>query len=388
MDLIPQIRDEQAALAAIRQDIHAHPEIGFQETRTAALVADCLRRWGVDQVETGIGKTGVVGVIEGRGPGRTVGLRADMDALPMEEDTGLPFTSRNPGAFHGCGHDGHTTMLLGAAQYLAASRSFPGRVILIFQPAEERLTGADAMIADGLFDRFPCDEVYGLHNWPGKPAGWIGCTPGVSMAASNSFDIAITGRGSHGAMPNQSVDPVIVAVSLAQALQTVVSRNVPPRQMAVLSVTSVHAGSAYNVVPEAASLCGTIRSYDKAVHTLIIRRIQEITAGIAATFGATATVTINPGCTPLANDPALADIACRIASELVGAENVDPAAEPVSGSEDFAAMLEKVPGAYLWVGAGDGKNLHNPGYRFNDDILPIGASLLARIAERRLAGNQ
>jgi len=385
MPIIEQIQSYLPELTAIRRDIHAHPEIGFEETRTAALVADCLRRWGVDRVETGIGRTGVVGVIQGRGEGPAIGLRADMDALPMEEGAGLAYRSVHPGVFHGCGHDGHTAMLLGAARYLAETRDFAGRVHVIFQPAEEGLGGATAMMEDGLFERFPCQEIYGIHNWPNSRTGWIGSRPGVAMAASSSFDVAITGRGAHGAMPQQAIDPVMVAVTLAQAFQTIVSRNVEPRQTAILSITELHAGSAYNVIPDSAVLRGTIRTFDAGVEALVVRRMQEITAGVAAAFGATATVTIRAGYPALVNSADHVAAACRVAADIVGQQNVDAEAVPLTGSEDFAFMLAQVPGAYLLVGQSGGGNLHNPAYVFDDTIIPIGASLLARIAEARLS---
>jgi len=385
MHIIEQIQGYLPELTAIRRDIHAHPEIGFQETRTAALVADCLRQWGVDRVETGIGRTGVVGVIEGRGRGPAIGLRADMDALPMQEDTGLAYGSVHPGVFHGCGHDGHTVMLLGAARYLAATRDFAGRVHVIFQPAEEGLGGAAAMMEDGLFDRFPCKEIYGIHNWPNSRTGWIGATAGAAMAASSSFDIAITGRGAHGAMPQQAIDPVMVAVTLAPALQTIVSRNVGPQQTAILSITELHAGSTYNVIPDGAELRGTIRTFDPDVEALVVRRMQEIVAGVAAAFGATATVTVRAGYPALVNSADHMEAACRVAADIVGPRNVDAEAMPLTGSEDFAFMLAQVPGAYLLLGQSGGGNLHNPSYVFDDDIIPIGASLLARIAEARLS---
>ncbi len=385
MKLLPQIVDRHAELTAIRRDIHAHPEIGFEEIRTAALVAERLRSWGVDEVATGVGRTGVVGVIRGASEGPTVGLRADMDALPMSEETNLPYASRNEGVFHGCGHDGHTTMLLGAAKHLAATRDFRGNVVLIFQPAEEGLGGARAMIEDRLFERFPCDEIYALHNWPNAELGWVGATPGPAMAASNNFDIEIRGRGAHGAMPEQSVDPVMVAVALAQALQTIVSRNLPPLETAILSITQIHAGTAYNVIPETAVLRGTIRTFSAASLALVTERMQTLAAGLARGFGATAEATVHPGYAALENAPAQTAAAYRIAAGVVGAPNVDGAAKPLTGSEDFSDMLQRVPGAYLWLGQGHGANLHNPGYRFNDEVIPIGATLYARIAEERLA---
>ena len=387
MRLIEDIVRHHPELTAIRRDIHAHPEIGFQETRTAALVAKRLRAWGVDQVETGIGGTGVVGVIQGRPGNRTLGLRADMDALPMEENTGLPHASVHPGAFHGCGHDGHTAMLLGAARYLAATRNFSGRVHLIFQPAEEGLGGAPAMMADGLFDRFPCDEVHAIHNWPEAALGQVCCTPGVAMAASTTFDITFTGRGAHGALPHQSNDPVMIAVTAAQALQTIVSRNVKAGQAAILSITQIHAGTAYNVIPDSATLRGTIRTFDHAVTDQVVTRMREIAAGVAAAFGATADVTITPGYPPLINGAEPLAAATRAAAAVVGEQNVNTAFPPLTGSEDFAFMLEKVPGSYMFLGQGGGPAVHNPHYDFNDALLPIGATLLARIAETRLGGD-
>ncbi len=386
MNLLPRIIAAHDELTAIRRDLHAHPEIGFQEVRTAALVAEKLRSWGVDEVVTGVGRTGVVGIVRGASDGPAVGLRADMDALPMSEETNLPYASRNEGAFHGCGHDGHTTMLLGAARHLAETRNFPGKVVLIFQPAEEGLGGARAMIEDGLFDRYPCDEIYALHNWPNAELGWVGATPGPAMAASNNFDIEITGRGAHGAMPEQSVDPVMVAVALAQALQTIVSRNVPPLETAIVSITQIHAGTAYNVIPETAFLRGTVRTFSATTLGLVTERLQALAANIARAFGAEAQATVHPGYKALSNSPGQTAEACRIASDIVGASNVDGSARPLTGSEDFSDMLDCVPGAYLWLGQGHGANLHNPKYRFQDEVIPIGATLYARIAEERLAG--
>ncbi|MGL4975562.1 MAG: amidohydrolase, partial [Bosea sp. (in: a-proteobacteria)] len=277
------------------------------------------------------------------------------------------------------------TMLLGAARYLAATRNFPGKVVLIFQPAEEGLGGATAMIKDGLFSRFPCDEIYGLHNWPGAELGWVGTTPGPAMAASSNFDIEISGRGAHGAMPEQSVDPVMVAVSVAQVLQTIVSRNVPPLDAAVISITQIHAGTAYNVIPDTAVLRGTIRAFSKTTIDLITQRMRDLALGVATGFGASALVEVREVFRALVNAPAQTAEACRIASGLVGAANVDANAKPLTGSEDFADMLDFVPGAYLWLGQGPGASLHNPAYRFNDDLIPVGATLYARLAEERLS---
>ncbi|MFD1807265.1 amidohydrolase [Gemmobacter lanyuensis] len=293
MKLVPEIQSYAADLTAIRRDLHAHPEIGFEEHRTADRVAELLESWGVT-VHRAIGTTGVVGVINGVKPGRTIGLRADMDALPMTEATGAAHASTRPGVFHGCGHDGHTTMLLGAARYLAQQPRLAGRVVLIFQPAEEGLGGAARMIEEGLFDRFPCDEIYALHNWPNAPLGQISLKPGVAMAAADSFDVVISGRGAHGAQPQNAVDPVVVAAALTQALQTIVSRNVDPLRAAILSVTQIHAGSAYNVIPDTARLSGTIRTFAAETRNLVLQQLEALSTGIASAFGAAASVQIDP----------------------------------------------------------------------------------------------
>lgn len=383
MNLVPEIVSFADDLTRIRRDIHAHPEIGFEEHRTAALVADALTAWGVE-VHRGIGGTGVVGLIHGKGGGRRIGLRADMDALPMDEATGAAHASTVPGRFHGCGHDGHTAMLLGAARYLSQTRRFAGTVVLIFQPAEEGLGGANRMLADGLFDRFPCDEVYAIHNWPNAPLGRISLKPGVAMAAADNFDITITGRGAHGAQPQHAVDPVIVATAITQALQSIVSRNVDPLQGAILSVTKIAAGSAYNVIPDTAHLAGTIRSFDPAVRAQVAGRMRQLARSIAEGFGAVAEVRIDPRFSALVNGEAEGRAAMAVAADLVG-PLAEYDAEPKTGSEDFAEMLAQVPGAYLLLGQGNGAALHNPRYDFNDVAAPIGASFLARLAEARLA---
>ncbi len=382
MNLAPAIVDFSKELTLIRRDIHAHPEIGFEENRTSQIVANHLQAWGAE-VHRSIGGTGVVGVINGKGPGRRIGLRADMDALPMAEATGFSHASKTPGVFHGCGHDGHTTMLLGAARHLASTRNFAGQIVLIFQPAEEGLGGARRMIADGLFDRFPCDEIYGLHNWPGAPLGRISLTRGVAMAAADTFDIHISGRGAHGAQPHHAVDPIMVATAIAQALQTIVSRNVDAVKSAIVSITQIHAGSAYNVIPETAFLGGTIRTFEPAVRDLIAQRITSLARSIAEGFGAEATVAIEPRFSALRNDDRLAESAMQVAAEIVGPTLAEYDELPKTGSEDFAEMLAIVPGAYLLLGQGEGPALHNPRYDFNDAAIPIGATLLARLAEAR-----
>lgn len=387
MRIIDTIASYTGEMTAIRRDIHANPEVGFEERRTAALVAEKLRSYGVDEVSTGIGGTGIVATIRGRGAGRAIGLRADMDALPMQEETNLPYRSTHEGVFHGCGHDGHTTMLLTAARYLAATRNFDGVAHLIFQPAEEGLGGAGAMIADGLFQRFPCDEIYGIHNTPNAELGWIGTTPGPSMAAANKFDVKITGRGAHAAMPHQGVDPTMAAVAMAQAIQTIVSRNVEALKSAVISITQIHAGSAYNVIPESAMLGGTIRTFDKDVLALIRQRMDELGKGIGAAYGVSIDVTIHPGAAAVINSADHAAAACDIAEDIVGTQQVTRHAEPLMGSEDFGMYMDHVPGAFLWLGQGHGPNLHNPHYNFNDDAIPIGATLYARLVEMRSRAN-
>lgn len=384
MNLVPEILSFADEITALRRDIHAHPEIGFQEHRTADLVASYLERYGIE-THRNIGGTGVVGVLRGKGNGRNIGLRADMDALPMQEATGLAYASCHSGVFHGCGHDGHTVMLLAAARYIAGSPQLEGDVIFIFQPAEEGLGGAARMIADGLFTRFPCDEIYALHNWPGAPLGRVSLTKGVAMAAADTFDIEIEGRGAHGAQPHLAIDPVMVATSIAQALQTIISRNVDPLKSAIVSVTQIHAGSAYNVIPETAFLGGTIRSFDDDVRHLIAERITALAMRIAEGFGAVAKVKITPRFSVLRNAPTQSEAAMKVAQGVVGAGLIAYDGEPKSGSEDFAEMLALVPGAYLILGQGEGPFLHNPAYDFNDAVAPIGASLLARIAQERSA---
>ena len=381
LDLIDSFSDE---LTTIRRDIHAHPEIGFEEKRTSDLVAEKLRAWGIE-VHRGIGGTGVVGVVKGRKHGgRRIGLRADMDALPMEENTNLPWRSTIPNRFHGCGHDGHTTILLGAARYLAQTRNFDGEAILIFQPAEEGLGGARAMLGDGLFRKFPCDELYGLHNAPDLEPRQVSVLPGPAMAGADFFDITVKGYGSHGAMPNFSKDPIVAAMTLGQALQTIVSRNADPLEAAVVSITQFHAGSAYNVIPDEAKLAGTMRSFSDAVRALMRERMRTIAAGIAASFGVEIGVDIRDIFTVLENHEEQSQAVVKVAHEIVGVDNVSTNPQPKMGSEDFADMLRAVPGAYFWLGHEGSVPVHNPGFILDDAILPVGASLFARIIETRL----
>ena len=385
MGPIDRISSYSDVLVAIRRDLHAHPEIGFEEERTAGIVAERLASWGIE-VHRGIGKTGVVGVLRGKGPGqRRIGLRADMDALPIEEMTNLPYRSTKPGTMHACGHDGHTAMLLGAARYLAESRDFDGTAVFIFQPAEEGLGGARAMIADGLFERFPCHEVYALHNQPTGQHGLVFMRTGATMAAADFFDIRITGRGSHAAHPHHGVDPTPIALSLAQAMQTIVSRNADPLKPVVVSITQIHAGTAYNVIPETVHLAGTVRTFDDDLRELARTRIRELAAGIAKAFNATIDVEIRDIFSVLHNHEEQTAAVAEIATELFGPDNVKTGAPPKMGSEDFADMLQAVPGAYVWLGQAQGPALHNAGYNFDDTVIPIGASLLARIVEKRSA---
>ena len=386
MTSLPRIQAFAPDLERIRHDLHAHPEIGFEEHRTSDIVADALQRMGADEIHRSIGGTGVVALIHGARPGsRRIGLRADMDALPMDEETNLPYRSMTPGRFHGCGHDGHTTMLIGAARYLAETRDFAGTAVCIFQPAEEGLGGARAMLADGLFERFPCHEIYGLHNAPQLALGEISVFPGKAMAGASFFDIHIRARGAHGAQPHNSRDAVLIATMLAQNLQSVVSRNVTPMEPAVLSITRIESGSAYNVIPGEAKMSGTMRFFDEEVGALMDRRMRQIAAGTALGFEVEIDVDIRPIFSVLENTPAEAGHLAEVAAEIVGAEGVLGEPRPVTGSEDFADMLKVVPGAYCWVGHGGDVPVHNPSFVLDDAILPIGASVLARIVEKRLA---
>ena len=385
MGILPVIDESTDELTEIFKDLHAHPEIGFTETRTAGIVAEKLRAFGVDEVHEGIGKTGVVGLIRGKGGGnRRVGLRADMDALPIHEETGLDYASQNPGTMHACGHDGHTTMLLGAAKHLAETRDFDGTVVLIFQPAEEGLGGARGMLADGLFEKFPCEEVYGMHNWPNGEPGKVGICKGKAMAGSSFFDIHVQGKGSHAAMPHQSQDPLVVASALVGQIQTIVARNVAPLESCVVSVTQVHSGSAYNVVPDTATLAGTIRYFSDDVCRLAETRLQELCDGFAKAYGVGVELVLRNVFNVLVNDDELSDAYLEAAADVVGGVNVSDDRPPVTGSEDFADMLRVVPGAYCIVGHAGTVAVHNPGYVLDPGILPVGASIMARIAERRL----
>ena len=383
MSIIDAIRSYQDELTTIRRDFHANPELGLEEHRTAEIVAQKLESWGIE-VHRGVGRTGVVGVLR-KGSGKTsVGLRADMDCLPMEEQTNLPYRSNNPGRMHACGHDGHTTMLLGAAKYLAEHGQFDGVVNFIFQPGEEGIGGALAMLEDKLFERFPCDAIYAMHNRPGMKIGEYAISSGPSAAGGAFFDITITGVGSHGARPEASIDPLLVACSITTALQSIVARNVSPADTAVLSVTKIVSGDAYNVIPQTAVISGTARAFKREVMALMETNMKRMAAGVAAGFGATAEVDFRVIFAPLINDATRTTELANAAASLVGDAKVDRAKPPGMGSEDFSFMMEKVPGAYIQVGNGDSAQLHNPAYNFNDECTPYGAALYAAITEQKL----
>jgi len=380
---LDRARRYQNELTAIRRDIHAHPELGLEEYRTAEIVARKLEEWGIE-VHRGIGVTGVVGVLRSGNGQASIGLRADMDALPILEATGLPHASQNPGRMHACGHDGHTTMLLGAAKYLAETRDFNGTVNFIFQPAEEGVGGALAMLKDGLFERFPCNAVYGMHNRPGLPVGRFITGRTTRSAGGAFFDINITGKGAHGAHPQQSIDPVVIACHIGTALQSIVSRNVSAQDTAVLSITRIQAGDAYNVIPQHAVLAGTVRTMKREVMSMIEQNMSRLATSIATGFGAEATMDFRVIFAPMVNNTDEALAFGDAAAELVGEEAVQRDGNPGMGSEDFSFMMEQVPGAHINLGNGDSAALHNHLYDFNDEAIPYGVALYAKITEKKL----
>ena len=370
-----------------RRDIHAHPELGFEETRTSDIVAEKLESFGLE-VHRGIGKTGVVASLRVGNSPRAIGLRADMDALPIYEENGFDYRSRHDGKMHACGHDGHTTMLLGAARHLSATQDFDGCVHFIFQPAEEGLGGAMAMLDDGLFEQFPMDAVYGMHNSAGLPVGTFAIRPGPMMAAAAFFDIEVQGIGSHGARPENSIDPIVVGSKIVAAVQSIVARNARPTDTLVISITKFHSGEAYNVIPPTARLGGTVRCFSTETMQLAEDRIRQIANGIAQAFGATATLDFRRIFDPVVNDADETEFCADVAAGLVGAENVDRHRSLIMGSEDFSFMLQQRPGAFINIGNGDGPEacmIHNPGYDFNDTILALGASYWVKLAEMKLA---
>jgi len=387
MPIVNRVADLHNEIKEWRRDFHAHPELRYDVHRTAGSVAEKLKSFGCDEVVPGIGRTGVVGVIRGRKPGdKVVGLRADMDALPLEEETGLPYKSTIPGKMHACGHDGHTAMLLGAAKYLAETRNFAGTAIVIFQPAEEGGAGALAMVKDGLISRFGIQEVYGMHNYPGLPIGQFAIRPGPIMAAADHLQIEIEGKGGHAARPHLSIDTILVGAQMISQLQSIVARNIDPLESAVISVCMFQAGHTDNVIPQHALLRGTARSLTPAVRELLHKRIGEVVEGTARLYGASANVTYTNGYPVVVNHERETAFAADVAREISGKDKVNIDVPPVMGAEDFAFMLAERPGAFIFVGNGDSAGLHHPAYDFNDETIPVGTSYWVRLAETALAG--
>jgi len=386
MPIVNRLADFQDDIAAWRHDLHRHPEILYEVHRTAATVAEKLAEFGVDEVVTGLGRTGVVGVIRGRTNtgGRVIGLRADMDALPIHEASGASWSSTVPGRMHACGHDGHTAMLLGAARYLAETRNFDGTAVVIFQPAEEGGAGGLAMVEDGLMERFGIEEVYGMHNMPGLPVGDFAMRPGPMLAATDEFTITVHGMGGHAAQPHRTIDPILIGTALVQSLQSIVSRSINPIDAAVVSVTRFHAGDAYNVIAETAEIAGTARTLKPEIRDMVERRMGEIAAGLAAAHGTEIALNYRRNYPVTRNHAAQVEFAAEVASEIVGGARVDTDVPPLMGGEDFAYMLEKRPGAMVFLGNGDSAGLHNPGYDFNDEAIAFGASYWVRLIERAM----
>jgi hippurate hydrolase len=386
MPILNRAAEMQDEIAGWRRHIHSNPELGFDVVKTAAFVEAKLKEFGADEIVPGIGKTGVVGIIRGRlGAGDTIGLRADMDALPINEITGKPYASTEPNKMHACGHDGHTAMLLGAAKYLAETRNFQGQVAVIFQPAEEGGGGGNEMVKEGMMERFGIKRVFGMHNMPGIPVGEFAIRPGPIMAATSEFDIRIKGRGGHAAMPHLGMDPIVVGSQLVLALQTIASRTIDPVKSVVVSVTKFHAGDAYNVIPEVVALAGTTRTLDKDVAAKTEERFREICAGIGATFGVTVELDWYPNYPVTFNDAEQAVFAADAAREIAGDRKVNDDVDPLMGGEDFSYMLESRPGALIFLGNGDSAGLHHPAYDFNDEAIPLGVSYWVKLAESALA---
>lgn len=382
MPVINSIAANAEQMAAWRHHLHSIPELALDCHKTADFVATRLREFGVDELHEGIAQTGIVAIINGQGEGPTIGLRADMDALPITEETGVDYASTHPGKMHACGHDGHTAMLLGAAQYLAETRKFSGRVALIFQPGEEAGGGGEVMVQEGIMDRFGIGQVYAIHNAPNLDLGTFHTNPGPIMAAADTFHIHLSGKGGHAARPHDCVDPVPAACAMVQAFQTIVSRNLKPAERLVISVTQIHTGTTDNVIPETAYINGTVRTFDKDVQAMVVKRMEEIIQGQANAYGIEARMEFEYGYPPTINTPPEAAFAMEAAADVVGAEHVDGDKEPVMGAEDFSYMLEARPGAYLMLGQGEGTGVHHPEYNFNDEIAPLGASFFARLVER------
>jgi hippurate hydrolase len=383
MPIINRVADLADEITGWRRDFHENPELLFDVHRTAGIVAEKLKSFGCDEVVTGLGRTGVVGVIRGRSndSGRVIGLRADMDALPIEEATNVPHTSKVPGKMHACGHDGHTAMLLGAAKYLAETRNFDGTAVVIFQPAEEGGGGGNEMVKDGLMERFGVQEVYGMHNMPGIPVGQFAIRPGPMMAAADRFTITIEGKGGHAARPHDCIDPVVISAQVITALQTIASRNADPLESVVVSVCTVKAGEAFNVIPQTAMLLGTVRTLSPEVRDLAETRIRAIVENVCAAFGAKAEVEYDRGYPVTMNDPDKTEFMASVARAVAGENAVDTTVPPLMGAEDFSYMLEQRPGAYIFLGNGDTAGVHHPAYDFNDEASPYGVSLWAKIVE-------
>ncbi|MDK4719819.1 MULTISPECIES: M20 aminoacylase family protein [Rhizobium] len=384
MPILNRAAELQGEVTEWRRHIHAHPELLYAVENTAAFVAEKLRAFGVDEVVTGIGRTGVVGLIRGKASGRTIGLRADMDALPLTEITGKPYASETPGKMHACGHDGHTAMLLGAAKYLAENRTFNGNIAVIFQPAEEGGAGGDAMVKDGMMERFEIAEVYGMHNMPGLPVGHFAIRKGPIMAATDEFTVSIKGLGGHAAMPHKTIDPIAIGAQIVSNLQLIASRSADPLKSVVVSVTKFNAGNAHNVIPNDASFGGTVRTLDPEMRDLAERRFKQIVSGIAASHGAEAEIEFHRNYPVTFNHADETDHAIAVAEEIAGAGNVIPNIDPMMGGEDFSYMLLARPGAFIFVGNGDSAGLHNPAYDFNDEAIAHGISYWVRLAEQRL----
>ncbi|MCO6188135.1 M20 aminoacylase family protein [Rhizobium sp. L1K21] len=386
MPVLNRAAELQEEIAEWRRHIHTQPELLFAVEKTAAFVAEKLKSFGVDEIVTGIGKTGVVGLIKGKGPGRTIGMRADMDALPITEQTGKPWASTVPGMMHACGHDGHTAMLLGAAKYLAETRNFSGSVAVIFQPAEEGGGGGNEMVKDGMMERFGIQEVYGMHNMPGIPVGQFAIRQGPIMAATDEFKITIKGHGGHAAMPHLTIDPIVAGSQIVNSLQTIASRNADPLQSVVVSVTKFNAGFAHNIIPTEAVIAGTVRTLMPEMRDLAQKRLTEIAEGVAKAQGAVADVYYDRNYPVTFNHAEETQYAAAAAGEVAGSTNVNAEVAPVMGGEDFSYMLEARPGAFIFIGNGDTAGLHHPEYDFNDEIIPHGISYWVKLAEDRLAG--
>ena len=387
MPIVNRVADLHDEITAWRRDLHAHPELQYDVHRTAGAVSEKLKSFGCDDVVTGIGRTGVVGVIRGGKPGaKVIGMRADMDALPIEEATGVPYKSTVPGKMHACGHDGHTAMLLGAAKYLAETRNFAGTAVVIFQPAEEGGAGARAMMDDGLFDRFGIEEVFGMHNYPGMPIGQFAIRSGPTMASTDAITIDIEGVGGHAAWPHFGVDTVVVGAQIVNQLQSIVARNVDPLQAAVISICMFQAGHTDNVIPQHAKLRGTARALSPKVRDLLQKRVREVVEGTARAYGAKAELTYTTGYPVLVNDERKTAFAAALAREVAGRDKVNTECPPLMGAEDFAFMLQERPGAFIYIGNGNSAQLHNPAYDFNDEAIPAGTSYWVRLAETALAG--